>query len=143
MNEGRQHPGNEAEVMLTHDPAEIRSAEQCLLDSVSRAGYTDASTFAIRLALEEAVYNAFRHGHKNLGHHDKVRLAWKVTPEEVIITVEDQGPGFNPSSVPDPTSQERLELPHGRGVMLMKAYMTVVQYNERGNRVTMIYKNPD
>lgn len=143
MSEGRKHLVGEAEVWLAHDQEEIRRAEQALLDAVSQASYTEASSFAIRLALEEAVYNAFRHGHKNLPKQEKIRLSWRVTPEEVLISVEDNGPGFVPGAVPDPTTHERLELPHGRGVMLMKAYMTVVQYNDKGNRVTMIYKKPE
>ncbi|MBL9000078.1 MAG: ATP-binding protein [Phycisphaerae bacterium] len=142
MSEGRKHLVGEAEVWLAHDQEEIRRAEHALLRDVASANYSEASSFAIRLALEEAVYNAFRHGHKTLPHSEKVLLSWRVTDDEVIITVEDKGPGFKPSAVPDPTTSERLELPHGRGVMLMKAYMTVVQYNEKGNRVTMIYKKP-
>ncbi len=142
MSEGRKHLGGEAEVWLAHDQEEIRRAELALLNDVSNANYTEASSFAIRLAFEEAVYNAFRHGHQQLDKAEKVLLAWRVTAEEVLITVEDKGPGFKPGAVPDPTTSERLELPHGRGVMLMKAYMTVVQYNEKGNRVTMIYKKP-
>lgn len=142
MGEKRMHADGGSEVWLAHDPEEIRRAEAALLDDVQRANYTEASSFAIRLALEEAVYNAFRHGHKQLPPAEKVYLAWRVTPDEVLITVEDKGPGFRPGAVPDPTTSERLELPHGRGVMLMKAYMTVVQYNEKGNRVTMIYKKP-
>lgn len=142
MSEGRKHLVGEAEVWLAHDQEEIRRAEQSLLRDVANADYSEASSFAIRLALEEAVYNAFRHGHKQLPSTEKVLLTWKVTTEEVLITVEDKGPGFKPSAVPDPTTSERIELPHGRGVMLMKAYMTVVQYNSKGNRVTMIYKKP-
>lgn len=142
MRDGAGRHQDEADLWLAHDPDEIRRAERTLLDAVARAGYSEASSFAVRLSLEEAVYNAFRHGHRNLPPDEKVRLQWKVTPKEVLITVEDQGPGFRPDAVPDPTTHERLELPHGRGVMLMKAYMTVVQYNTKGNRVTMIYKKP-
>lgn len=142
MSEGREHARQESEVWIPHDPEAIRRAEEGLLAAVGRARYPEASAFAIRLALEEAIYNAFRHGHQDLPRDEEVRLHWRVTPSEIRITVEDKGPGFRPESLPDPTSQDRLELPHGRGVMLMRAYMTVVQYNEKGNRVTMIYKRP-
>ncbi|MFA7238304.1 MAG: ATP-binding protein, partial [Phycisphaeraceae bacterium] len=50
----------------------------------------------------------------------------------------DEGPGFTPEGVPDPTRGENLERPSGRGVMLMKAYMTKVSFSPSGNRVTMI-----
>jgi serine/threonine-protein kinase RsbW len=130
-----------ADLMLAHDPDAIRAAEHDLLDAVTVAKFSEASAFAIRLALEEALYNAFRHGHKNLPE-EPVRLQWTVSPQEISITVTDKGPGFNPDVLPDPTSQERIELPHGRGVMLMRAYMTSVAYNPSGNVVTMTYRKP-
>lgn len=142
MSEGGKQLRSHAAVDVEHDPDAIRRAEQDLLEAVAAAGYSEASAFAIRLALEEGIYNAFRHGHKHLPKEETVRFAWNVTPEEVLISIEDKGPGFDPAVLPDPTSHERIELPHGRGVMLMKAYMTVVQYNPRGNKVTMIYRNP-
>ena len=56
-----------------------------------------------------AVFNAFRHGHKNLPD-EPVLLSWKIAPNSVRIVVEDKGPGFTPESVPDPTREDRLEL---------------------------------
>jgi serine/threonine-protein kinase RsbW len=60
-----------------------------------------------------------------------------VSPELVRIEVADQGPGFDPASVPDCTLEERLEVPTGRGVMLMRTFMTRLEYNATGNRVLM------
>lgn len=130
------------DLLLPNVPEKIRDAEQALLHAVSSMNYSEASGFAIRLALEEALYNAFRHGHRNLPD-ELVRLTWSAEPDKVVISVEDQGPGFNPEALPDPTSSDRLELPHGRGVMLMRAYMSSVEYNRSGNRVTMVYLKPD
>lgn len=132
----------EADLLLSHSPEEIRRAEKALLDAVAGAGYAESSAFAIRLALEEALYNAFRHGHRELPN-EKVRLAWRVDPAQVTIRIEDKGPGFKPEALPDPTTFERLELPHGRGVMLIRAYMAEVRYSPRGNEVTMVYRKPD
>jgi serine/threonine-protein kinase RsbW len=56
--------------------------------------------------------------------------------------VEDRGPGFDPSGVPDPTLDENLELPSGRGLMLIRAYMTRVAFSPTGNRVSMYYRRP-
>lgn len=142
MSKGRDQARSDCEVWLVHDPEAIRRAEQDLLAAVAKAHFPEASAFAIRLALEEAVYNAFRHGHKHLPREEQVRLSWRVSRDEIRITVEDRGPGFHPEGLPDPTSSERIELPHGRGVMLMKAYMSHVEYNDKGNAVTMIYRRP-
>jgi serine/threonine-protein kinase RsbW len=59
-----------------------------------------------------------------------------------VISVEDQGEGFDPENLPDPTDEDRLELPSGRGVLLIRAYMSEVEYNDRGNRLTMTYRRP-
>jgi serine/threonine-protein kinase RsbW len=58
-------------------------------------------------------------------------------PDEMRIEVEDEGSGFDPSAVPDCTLEDRLDVPSGRGVMLMRSFMTSVAFNARGNRVTM------
>jgi serine/threonine-protein kinase RsbW len=56
--------------------------------------------------------------------------------------VEDEGPGFDPATIPDPTEDENLEIPSGRGVMLIKAYMTEVEYVPPGNLLRMTYRKP-
>jgi serine/threonine-protein kinase RsbW len=53
------------------------------------------------------------------------------------IEIEDQGEGFDPDAVPDPTSPERLEEPTGRGIMLMRTFMSKVAYNSKGNGVVL------
>lgn len=126
---------------LPNDPEAFRAAESRLLGAIERCGYPEASMFAVRLALEEAVVNGFKHG--NRGEPDStVDLAWEVDPDRVLITVEDQGLGFEPEEVPDPRAPENLERPSGRGIMLMRAYMSSVEYNGAGNRVTMVYERP-
>ena len=61
-----------------------------------------------------------------------------MTPDSVLAEVEDEGPGFKPEEVPDPLALENLERSSGRGLFLMRSYMTWVRHNERGNEVTMI-----
>ena len=56
---------------------------------------------------------------------------------DVRIVIEDEGPGFDPTDVPDPTDDDNLDKPSGRGLMLMRAFMTVIEYNEKGNRVLL------
>ncbi len=98
--------------------------------------------FAVRLAIEEALANAFNHGTRHLPKDTPVRLQFSASSTHIEISVEDQGPGFRPAAVPDPTLDENLEVPTGRGLLLMRAYMTSVDYNDRGNRVSMIYRKP-
>ncbi|MBZ0171632.1 MAG: ATP-binding protein [Phycisphaerales bacterium] len=125
---------------VVNDREAIERVEEELLGRIERMGYTKASRFAIKLAFEEAITNAFQHGHRGLNEQATVRVEYEVGPSEVRIGIEDQGPGFNAGSVPDPTLDENLTTPTGRGLMLMRSYMASVQFNERGNRVEMVYR---
>jgi serine/threonine-protein kinase RsbW len=121
---------------------EIERAQDRLLEALGRAGYDESARFAVRLAVEEALSNAFNHGHRDLPASVPVKLEWTVRPGEVRLLVEDQGPGFKPELVPDPTLDENLEIPTGRGLLLMRAYMFSVEYAGRGNSVRMVYRAP-
>ena len=134
-----RQPGDRQRVELNDSREEIERVEHSLLDAVERHGYPEASRFALRLALEEAIVNAFRHGHKDLPD-EPVEVAWSVDDHACVITVRDRGPGFTPTTVPDPTLDENLDIPSGRGIMLMRAYMSSIEYSPEGNAVTMVYE---
>jgi serine/threonine-protein kinase RsbW len=106
---------------------------------LAAAGFSEKEVFGIRLSVEEAIINGIKHG--NAGDQSKqVRIEYNVSPQQVVVSIEDEGTGFNPDSVPDPLAAENLERPCGRGVFLMRCYMTWVQFNERGNAVKMCKK---
>lgn len=117
-----------------------REQEARLLEAVEGAGFASASVFAIRLAFEEAMMNAFKHG--GGVEAGGIGLSVSVDAARVEITVDDRGPGYNPDDVPDPLAEENIELPSGRGLMLMRQYMTEVRHNDLGNVVTMVYVKP-
>jgi serine/threonine-protein kinase RsbW len=103
---------------------------------MNQSGFSGKDLFGIRLAMEEAIVNAIKHG--NRGDKNKhVRVGYQVHPDHVVVEIEDQGNGFCPEKVPDPTAPENLEKPSGRGLLLMKTYATWVRYNERGTCVTL------
>src|SRR3954451_9723891 len=87
-----------------------------ILREVERHGFNHNSLFATRLALEEALVNAIKHGNK-LDPAKKVIVEARVSPERVEIEIEDQGPGFERSAVPDPTADENLCKCSGRGIL--------------------------
>ena len=104
-------------------------------------GFGEAASFAIRLALEEALVNGFRHGNK--GDPTKsVTVRCAIDAQGAEIEVTDEGEGFDPGSVPDPTAEENIEIPSGRGIMLMRAYMSEVEYLPPGNRLRIRYRKP-
>jgi serine/threonine-protein kinase RsbW len=100
------------------------------------SGFTKRDVFAVRLALDEALANAIQHGHG--GDLTKaVQVRWRVSRRGVLLRVRDQGPGFDPSQIPDPLAPEALERESGRGLLLMRSSLTWVRYNRRGNAVTL------
>ena len=92
--------------------------------------------FGIRLALDEAIVNGIKHGHK-FDPTKTVHLAYTIADGKFHVDITDEGPGFDPTSVPDPLAVENLERPSGRGLFLMSSYMKTVEFNEAGNRVSM------
>ena len=102
-------------------------------------GYGERDQFCIRLALEEAIVNAIRHGHGN-DASKTVHIRHHLSPEQIFVSIEDQGPGFDPNKVPDPLAPENLDRPSGRGVFLIRHYMTWAKYNERGNGLILCKK---
>lgn len=116
--------------------SEVLRVQETLLNDAVREGFDERAQFAIRLALDEALCNAIRHGNRS-DPRKKVTIEYDFNPEALVISILDEGHGFSPEAVPDPTLPENLVKLGGRGVMLMKAYMTRIEFNERGNCVTM------
>lgn len=116
----------------------IEAVQRAVAEALEERGYGEAAAFAIRLALEEALVNGFRHG--NRGDPEKsVTVRCTMDADRVEFEVEDQGEGFDPSSIPDPTAEENIEIPSGRGIMLMRAYMSVVEFVPPGNKLRIVY----
>ncbi len=115
---------------------EIDEAQGRLLAALNQCGYDHASCFAVRTAVEEALSNAIHHGNNN-DPAKKVTIEYTASASTVVIAVEDEGRGFDPASVPDPTRPENVDIPSGRGIMLMWVYMTHVEFDPPGNCVRM------
>ena len=107
-----------------------------MLNQLGAYGWQPADVFAVHLAVEEAIVNAIVHGNK-LDASKKVHVECEVSADRVRVAITDEGPGFDPASVPDCTAEERLEAPSGRGVMLMRSFMTSIEYNAAGNAVML------
>jgi serine/threonine-protein kinase RsbW len=121
---------------IPSDPAESRRLQDEIEEFLRSYEYAEKEIFGIRLALEEALVNAMKHGNQ-MDRDKKVHITYTITPGRFDIHIADEGPGFDPQDVPDPTAVENLERPCGRGLMLMRYYMNEVCYSERGNSVTM------
>ncbi len=114
-----------------------------ILGTLEDSGFSEEDIFAVHLALEEAFTNAIKHGNK-MDPNKEVKINYSLSPDRVEISMVDEGDGFNPDAVPDPRRGENLYKPGGRGLLLMRSYMDVVEFSERGNGVRMVrYKEKE
>lgn len=128
------------EITIPSTPAGRREAEAEVMRSVSELGFSEEARFSIKLAMEEAVVNAIKHGNR-FDRDKKVHIRYVCNGKTLKIVIRDEGQGFNPRDVPDPTAPENITLPYGRGLMLMNAYMDSVEFSPAGNEVTMLKEN--
>ncbi len=110
--------------------------EEKILCQCQKLAYTDRDLFALKLAIEEAFANAVKHGNK-MDPHKIVHVKYRITSKRVDVVIEDEGSGFNPAALPDPTAESNLEQCSGRGLLLMRAFMNNVVFNAAGNAVTL------
>ncbi len=113
-----------------------------ILSRLAQQQWHERDRFAVHLAMEEALTNAVKHGNRfdTLKH---IEVTCRIAPDLLRIEITDEGRGFDPSKVPDPTAAEQLEVPCGRGIMLMRNFMSRILYNAKGNSVTMEKERSD
>jgi serine/threonine-protein kinase RsbW len=131
------------EFTIPSDYTASQEIQDKIMSDVNQRGYNSQTVFAIKLALEEAMMNAIKHGNRR-DEKKKVHVEASVNSRQAEIVVEDEGPGFNRRSVPDPTLPENLEKCSGRGIHLIEAYAHEVEWSKGGRRVRMvIHDGPD
>lgn len=110
------------------------------IDSITRdAGINKENYGKILVSVMEAVNNAIVHGNK-YDESKWVSILLSLENNLLLVTIEDQGAGFKPSEVPDPTEPENRENVNGRGVFLMKSLADELEFNKKGNKVIMKFK---
>ena len=118
----------------------VAAAAAAVAEFVGRSGVSDDAAFGIDMAVREAVTNAVLHGNRQ-DKNKTVELVLKSSPDAVEISVHDQGPGFNPEDVPDPTANENILKTSGRGIFFMRTFMDEVDWlirPEGGTTVRML-----
>jgi CheY-like chemotaxis protein/anti-sigma regulatory factor (Ser/Thr protein kinase) len=128
-----------------------------------RLGACDSNEYTrVAVALREAMINAIYHGNLEVGSELResdpkgyyqlleerrrrspyrerlVHVTARITPASATFIIRDEGPGFDPSTLPDPTDPACLEKPSGRGILLIRTFMDEVSHNATGNEITMV-----
>jgi serine/threonine-protein kinase RsbW len=136
-------PRAPADDLVLELPSDVRSIERAVEYVIGRcpkcAEEARRLNLNFRVGLTEALSNAMLYGN----HRDptkRVLLEIAFLQECIEARVTDQGDGFDPAAVPDPTSPENLTKPCGRGLFLMRKLLDEVRYNDMGNQVTLVLK---
>ena len=123
-------------VFVASDFAQCHEIAEDIVALADAFGFDDREQSAIALAVDEALANAIEHGNRS-DSSKKVEIEYSVNVREVRVRITDEGPGFDPESVPDPRLLENLDLPTGRGLLLMREFMSGIQFNSTGNQVEL------
>lgn len=163
--------GLEASFVLPNDAALVPPMVDFLQDHIARMRLCDETgRIRVGIALEEALLNALYHGNLEVTSDElreasadllaapgeglvdqrrreapycdrRLRVTARISPDRAEFVIRDEGPGFDPATVPDPTDPANLERISGRGLVLMRTFMDEVRFNDRGNEVTMIKRS--
>jgi CheY-like chemotaxis protein/anti-sigma regulatory factor (Ser/Thr protein kinase) len=149
--------------VLDNDPSLIKPLIAYLREEIAHRDFCDETVrMQVAVALDEVIVNAMHHGNlevdsalRELGWEvycaqiqerrsikpycdRRVHVMAKLTGDEAVYVVRDDGKGFDPSTLPDPLDPANLEKASGRGLLLVRTFMDEVHYNERGNQVRMV-----
>jgi len=130
----------QAHLILSSRFENIEVAERTLLDLCAQAECCGDDEYWLVTALREAVANAIRHGNRQ-DPTRKVQVDLAIQDGRVTMRVEDEGNGFDPAAVPDPTSPENLLRPSGRGIFYIRQFMSQVEFGRAprgGTTLTMV-----
>ena len=133
---------NKIEIRIPSENRYIKKVSGRILSSLASHHTSEEKTFDVKLCVEEAVRNAIVHG--NHSERSKtVRTAYRIEDGCITIEVEDEGNGFDHNLLPDPTDTNYIMRNSGRGVYLIKKLMDKVDFNAKGNKITMVKRiNP-
>lgn len=136
------HVREKIEFELPSDVSLMNGVLQYLTERVAKLGLIRPERSNLFVALDEAFVNAVKHGNRN-DPRKLVRITAELSAKEARFTVEDEGEGFDVQAIPDPRDPANLFKASGRGVLLIYNIMDEVEYNERGNRLTMVKRPED
>lgn len=118
----------------------LRIVENTVDDITGEIGISYSSYGKILISLLEAVNNAIIHGN-NSSPDKSVDISVSYKKPKLTIKIKDEGAGFSPDKVPDPTKPENIEEANGRGVFIMSKLADEIKYSRKGNCVTMVFNN--
>jgi serine/threonine-protein kinase RsbW len=138
-------PPRTFELTIPSKLEELEAVQRLISQAASAFGLTEDMSYWMELTISESVINAIRHGNQ-FDPTKKARLAISFDGENVEVVVEDQGEGFSLDELADPTRDENLLKPCGRGILIIRSFMDEVSLTRReggGTRLHMLKRVSD
>lgn len=127
------------EIKLASDPDNLRVIEEVIEGLRDELNFKDDSYGNVMIATTEAVNNGIIHGNLSDPSKEVTVFFESTTPYRISVSVEDQGMGFDPEKLSDPTAPENIENPGGRGVFIMKHLSDEISFLNQGRKVVMVF----
>jgi len=121
---------------LKSDFAYIKQVNELITRMFQQTKLSEDDVAEFEYCLNEALMNAIEHGSK-LDPNKFVYVSYILMKDMLVLEIEDEGPGFDSREVPDPTAEENIFNPRGRGIYIMKKYMDNVEYNDKGTKIIL------
>jgi serine/threonine-protein kinase RsbW len=117
----------------------VDTVEQAAEDFAARAGFDEDTVPNIAMAVREAAVNAVLHGNA-YNPAKRITVSFEANSDALVVRVIDQGPGLDPSNLPDPLAPENILRGSGRGIFLIRAFMDEVHFRQLhpGTELTLI-----
>jgi serine/threonine-protein kinase RsbW len=116
-------------------PSDMKWAHDLIeqvMEQIRSNSWSNRDEFAVNMALEESLVNAVQHGN-NSDPKKNVHFNCRLNSCLFYARIEDEGEGFDLDAIPDPTDPEHITIASGRGVLLIKSFVTNVRWNKKGN----------
>lgn len=124
-------------VLIINKMNEIDKVCSVILRAMDNCGFSDNEIKRAKVCLFEMILNSILHGNQN-NPNKKVLLLYKIAQEKIVISVVDEGNGYEYKNLPNPLTDKNLLKESGRGVYIIKNYMDEVHFNKKGNRILVV-----
>jgi len=113
--------------IVPSDPDFIPAVDEFVLSKINALNLDEDTLSDLSLAVSEAIANAMVHGNQ-LDPNKNVIVSINISNDELVVSIKDEGEGFDPNSVPDPTKPENIMRDSGRGIHIMRSFIDKVDY---------------
>jgi serine phosphatase RsbU (regulator of sigma subunit)/anti-sigma regulatory factor (Ser/Thr protein kinase) len=137
LHESGFHKEDGPSVLLVGNYRDIDTVCSVMLRAMDNKGFPDADIKHTKICIFEMLMNAIEHGNQR-DQKKRVVLLYKITQEKAMISIIDEGNGFDHSKLPNPLDAANILKDHGRGVYIVRQYMDEVSFNPKGNRIMAI-----